>query len=111
MGGVSETRLALLGHRLLIVPLEDMVELVSIEIILQFTNLLPIILHLHVLAGGLLHHLVDDQLRVPSNEEALCSELGSCSNSVEEHFVFCNVVSSPEMELKEVPQFVTARGT
>ena len=48
----------------------DMIEFEAIEFVLQPSNLLAVRNHLGIMAAGLLHDLVDDQLGVASDVEA-----------------------------------------
>jgi hypothetical protein len=52
------------GVGCLIVLPEDMVELETIELLLQLPNLLPVCHHAGVVTVWLSHDLVDDELRV-----------------------------------------------
>jgi hypothetical protein len=54
----------------LIVPSGDVVELESVELVFQAPNLVVVGLHLPVAAVGVLHDLVDDELRVATSVEA-----------------------------------------
>jgi hypothetical protein len=56
--------------RSLVVPSSDVVELESVELVLQAPNLVAVGLHLPVAAVGVLHDLVDDKLRVATSVEA-----------------------------------------
>jgi hypothetical protein len=56
--------------RSLVVPSGDVVELESIELVFQAPNLVAVGLHLPVAAVGVLHDLVDDELRVATSVEA-----------------------------------------
>jgi hypothetical protein len=78
--------------------------------LLQFSDLVAVCLHPHVAAGELLHHLVDNHLRVPWYEVALSAKLGGCLNAAEESLVLYNIVSGLEMEMVGVPQFVATGG-
>jgi hypothetical protein len=56
--------------RSLVVPSGDVVELESVELVFQALNLVAVGLHLPVAAVGVLHDLVDDELRVATSVEA-----------------------------------------
>jgi hypothetical protein len=56
--------------RNLVVPSGDVVELESVEFVFQAPNLVAVGLHLPVAAVGVLHDLVDDELRVATSVEA-----------------------------------------
>jgi hypothetical protein len=54
----------------LVVASGDVVELEPIELVLQAPNLIAVSFHLRVVAMGVLHDLVDDELRVTASVEA-----------------------------------------
>jgi hypothetical protein len=54
----------------LVVASGDVVELEPVELVLQAPNLIAVGFHLWVVAVGVLHDLVDDELRVTSSVEA-----------------------------------------
>jgi hypothetical protein len=56
--------------RSLVVPSSNMVEFQPVELILQAPNFVAIGLHFSIAALGVLHDLVDDELRVASSVEA-----------------------------------------
>jgi hypothetical protein len=58
-----------LVRSLVVVP-SDVVELEPVELVLQAPNLIAVGLHLRVAAVGVLHDLVDDELRVTASVEA-----------------------------------------
>jgi hypothetical protein len=57
--------------RSLVVASGDVVELEPVELVFQATNLIAVGFHLRVAAVGVLHDLVDDELRVTASVEAL----------------------------------------
>jgi hypothetical protein len=54
----------------LVVPSSDVVELQPVELVFQASNFVAVGLHLPVAAVGVLHDLVNDQLRVAASVEA-----------------------------------------
>jgi hypothetical protein len=56
--------------RSLIVSSGDVVELEPVELVFQASNLIAVGFHLRVAAVGVLHDLVDDELRVAASVEA-----------------------------------------
>jgi hypothetical protein len=56
--------------RSLVVSSGDVVELESVELVLQALNLIAVGFHLWVTAVGVLHDLVNDELRVTASVEA-----------------------------------------
>ena len=78
--------------RPLLVFVCDMVELEPVELVFEATYCIAVRLHLLVVAAGLLHHLVDDELGVSSDVEALDAELDGDAEAAEEGLVLCHVV-------------------
>ena len=58
-----------LVHSLVVAP-SDVVELEPVELVFQAPNLIAVGFHLRVAAVGVLHDLVDDELRVTTSVEA-----------------------------------------
>jgi hypothetical protein len=56
--------------RSLIVAPSDVVELEPVELVFQVPNFIAVGLHLRVVAVGVLHDLVDDELQVTAGVEA-----------------------------------------
>jgi hypothetical protein len=56
--------------RSLVVPSGDVVELESVEFVFQAPNLVAVGLHLPVVPVGVLHDLINDELRVATSVEA-----------------------------------------
>jgi hypothetical protein len=56
--------------RSLVVAPSDVVELKPVELVFQAPNFIAVGLHLRVAAVGVLHDLVDDELRVTASVEA-----------------------------------------
>jgi hypothetical protein len=56
--------------RSLVVAPSNVVELEPIELVFQAPNLIAVGIHLRVAAMGVLHDLVDDELRVTTSVEA-----------------------------------------
>jgi hypothetical protein len=56
--------------RSLVVAPSDVVKLEPVELVFQAPNLIAVGLHLRVTAVGVLHDLVDDELRVAASVEA-----------------------------------------
>lgn len=97
------------GVGFLVVPLEDVVEPKSIEPFFKLQDFFAVGLHFLISVDGLFHHFVDDQLGVPSDEETASPKVGYHLDAVEEHHVFCNIVSGSDVKLESIPQHVTAR--
>ena len=57
----------------------DVIEFEAVEFVLQSSDLLAVRHHLGVMAAGLLHDLVDDQLGVASDVEASDAQLNGNS--------------------------------
>jgi hypothetical protein len=56
--------------RSLVIASGDVVELEPVELVFQAPNLIAVDFHLRVAAVGVLHDLVDDELRVTASVEA-----------------------------------------
>jgi hypothetical protein len=56
--------------RSLVVSSGDVVELEPVELVLQVPNLIAVGFHLRVAAVGVLHDLINDELRVTASVEA-----------------------------------------
>ena len=59
----------------IIVLLGDMMQFDPSELVLELAHLLAVCYHERALAGGLLHDLVDDQLRVTVDVQSRSAEL------------------------------------
>jgi hypothetical protein len=64
------------GVGYLVVSLEDMMELKTIELLFQLPNLPPVCHHAGVMEVQLPHDMVDDELRVARNVKPLNPEHG-----------------------------------
>ena len=80
-----------------VVPSQYVVELEAVELVHQFTDCPTIGLHLRVQAAFLLHHLVDNELRISSDLEAANPELECDPEPVEEGFVLCDAIGGREV--------------
>ena len=67
-------------------------QLDPLEFVLELSHLLAVCYHEGAFVGGLLHDLVDDQLRVVANVESLSTKLDGDAQSVDEGLVFYGVV-------------------
>jgi hypothetical protein len=79
-----------------------MLELESMELVLEFSNGLAVSLHLGVDAVGFLHHLVDNKLGIPSNFKASNPYLESDLEPVEEGLTLRHIVGYWEVEPNHV---------
>jgi hypothetical protein len=68
------------------------VELYVVELVLEGPHDIAVRLHLVVVAAHVLHDLVDHELRVSPNVEALDARLDGNSEAAEEGLVLCHVV-------------------
>jgi hypothetical protein len=84
--------------RSLIVASGDVVELEPIELVFQAPNLIAVGFHLRVAAVGVLHDLVDDELRVTASVEASDPKLDGDSQSVYQSLVLRHIVGRREVE-------------
>ena len=70
----------------------DMMQFDPSGLVLKLAHLLAVCCHERAFARGLLHDLVDDQLRVVTNVESRSAELDGNARSINEGLVFCGVV-------------------
>jgi hypothetical protein len=78
--------------RLLIVPTGHVVELYAVELVLEGPHGVAVRLYLVVVTARILHDLVDHELRVSPNVEALDSHLDGDSEAAEKGLVLRHVV-------------------
>ena len=76
----------------IIVLLGDVMQLDPLEFVLELAHLLAVCCHEGDFAGGLLHDLVNDQLRVIMDVESCSVELDGDAQAVDEGLVFRGVV-------------------
>ena len=76
----------------IIVLLGDMMQFDPLEFVLELAHLLAICYHKRALVGGLLHDLVDDQLRVSTDIQSHGAKLDGDAQSIDEGLVFRDVV-------------------
>ena len=84
--------------RSLVVSSGDVVEFEPEELVLQAPNLIAVGFHLRVVAVGVLHDLVDDELRVTASIEASDPSLDGDAQPVDQSLVLSHIVGSREME-------------
>ena len=70
----------------------DMMQLDSLEFVLELAHLLLVCYHEGAFVGGLLHDLIDDQLRVAANVESCCTKFDGDVESVDEGLILCGIV-------------------
>jgi hypothetical protein len=76
----------------LIVPVGHVVKLYAVELVLEGPHGVAIRLHLVVVTARVLHDLVNHDLRVSPNVEALDARFVGNSEAAEERLVLCHVV-------------------
>ena len=76
----------------MIVLLGDMMQLDPLEFVRELVHLLVVCCHEGAFAGGLLHDLVNDQLRVATDIESCCAELDGDAESIHQGLVLHSVV-------------------
>jgi hypothetical protein len=69
-----------------------MLELEPMEFVLEFFDSLAVSYHLRVDTVGFLHHLIDDELKIPSNLDTPNPYLESDLELVEESLVLRDIV-------------------
>ena len=67
-------------------------QLEPLEFVLELAHLLAVCCHEGAFVGGLLHDLIDDQLRVIANVESRSAELDGDAQPVDEGLIFQGVV-------------------
>ena len=70
----------------------DLVQLDPLKFVLELAHLLAVRCHEEAFAGGFLHDLINDQLRVATNVELRSAELDGDAQSVDEGLVFRGIV-------------------
>jgi hypothetical protein len=68
------------------------VKLYAVELVLEGSHGIAVRLHLVVMTARVLHDMVDHELRVPPNVEALDARLDGDSEAAEKGLVLCHVV-------------------
>ena len=76
----------------IIVLLGDMMQFDPLELVLELAHLLAVCCLERDLARGLLHDLVDDQLRVNVDVEPHSAELDGDAQSIDEGLVFHGII-------------------
>ena len=91
-------RRSLPGHQFceeisdVVVLSEDMMRFDPSEFVLELAHLPAICCHEGAFARGLLHDLVDDQLRVTADIQTRSAKLDCDAQSVDEGLIFCGIV-------------------
>ena len=67
-------------------------QLDPLEFVLKLTHLLVVCCHEGAFAGGLLHDLVNDQLRVTMDVESRSSEVDGDAQPIDEGLIFCGII-------------------
>jgi hypothetical protein len=84
--------------RSLVVAPGDVVELEPVELVFQAPNLIALGFHLRVAAVGVLHDLVDDELRVTASVEASDPQLDGDAQPIDQSLVLSHIVGRWEVE-------------
>jgi hypothetical protein len=84
--------------RSLVVALGNVVELEPVELVFQVPNLIAVGFHLRVTTVGVLHDLVDDELRVTASVEASDPQLDGDAQPVDQSLVLSHIVGRGEVE-------------
>jgi hypothetical protein len=79
-----------------------MVELKTIELLLQLPNLLPVCRYAVIAVVWLTHYLLDDQLRVTTDIKPLNPKLDDNAQAVDKRLVFRHIVGCVEMQSNHV---------
>jgi hypothetical protein len=78
--------------RLLVVPAGHVVKLYAVELVVEGPHSVAIRLHLVIVSARVLHDLVNHEMRVSPNIEALDARLDGDSKAAEKGLVFCHVI-------------------
>jgi hypothetical protein len=78
------------------------VELEPVELVFQAPNLIAVGFHLRVSAVGVLHDLVDDELRVTASVKASDPQLDGDSQPVYQSLVLRHIVGRREVEASHI---------
>jgi hypothetical protein len=84
--------------RSVVVASGDVVELEPVELVFEASNLIAVGFYLRVTAVGVLHDLVDDELRVTASVEALDPQLDGDAQPVDQSLVLSHIVGRREVE-------------
>src|SRR6266542_3946197 len=107
--GPLGTHLHQLVSLVVVVP-EYMRQLQSVEVALQFPNLLAVSRHFCACTRVLLLDLVHDQLRITANRQSSDTERYGDTETVEESLIFSSVVGCWEVDLENIFESLTGRG-
>jgi hypothetical protein len=89
--------------RLLVVPAGHVIKLYAVELVFEGPHDIAVCLHLIVVTARILHDLVDHELGVPPNVEALDACLDGDSEAAEKGLVLHHVIRCREMQEHRVP--------
>ena len=81
----------------------DVIELETVELVLQLVDFSAICSHLGIVVARLLHDLVDDQLGVAPDVEASNAQLYGDAQAIDERLIFSHIVGGREMDVDHVP--------
>jgi hypothetical protein len=76
----------------------DVVELEPVELVFQAPNLIAVGFHLWVAAVGVLHDLVNDELRVTASVEASDPQLDGDAQPIDQSLVLGHIVGHRKVE-------------
>ena len=76
----------------IVVPSRDVMQLDSLELVLKLAHRLVVCYHEGAFAGGLLHDLINDQLRVTTNVESRSTKFEGDAESIDEGLVLRGIV-------------------
>jgi hypothetical protein len=80
------------------------VELQAEEFMFEAPNFFAVGFHPYVMAARVLHHLVNDELGVPSDIEAPDSQFDDDAQTIDQGFILDDVVGRNDVELYNVSQ-------
>ena len=80
-----------------------MIELETVELVLQLADFSATCCHLGIVATRLFHDLVDDQLGVALNIKPSDTQLDGNAQAIDERLIFGHIVGEGEMDVNHVP--------
>jgi hypothetical protein len=93
----------------LIVLLEDMMKLETIEFFLQPPYLLPVSHHAGVVTVQLSHYLIDNKLRVSTDVKPLNPKFGGDAQAIDQGLVLHHIVGSAEVQSNNIKESISLR--
>jgi hypothetical protein len=97
------------GVSCLVLPQEDMVDVETIELLLQLPNLMSVCCHVGVTIVQLSHDLVDDKLRVAAYKKPLNPMFSGDAQAIDKCLVFCHIVGCAAVQWNHIEKSISPR--